>query len=743
MNPPSRPSICPACGTEYQTVYYQRRAADEPPDKVTFCSNCPLDTSKLKLDFPDLKTKDEITSISRPKLQKRSSSNSRRQSRTMLPTWSLEDKGYRICIRIEGAAALRCYKQIVKENKPITPLVVNTIPIEVNNSKKLVEVRRTSILQNEGHIIERSTIVAPLVSIQQINVRVQKAVVSSYSAKSVAGYETILDNIESTDHIILRTLQHGKQPSILIYLPLHMSMDKSSELICLNILQYMLSIYGTEDTIKSFISSQMINTLFIQSGRAYDWPSAPDTGYVYAWKPDGERFWYIKYGSVWLFSRRLLSGRITGWTMANSLSRVDHIGPILDVEVMIGYPPILIDLLVTDNGKPTSPSRSLDTVLEEVKYSKAIDISLNIRDYYKSQQELLNTKSELNYPIDGMVGIKDGSMTIIKLKDTKSIELKLKDNGDLVSAEGTIVANSELQNTYSPSSIVEIRFTKQGSEDIPIITETLLRTDKTKANEYEVCQNIMNTISAMPDTLARRNAVQWCSSIRQKINQIASKTSGKGRVILDIGAGDGQAISDYSTDTNITYLLIEPDKVKCQKLIRRLMEPGKGHSRLFESADHLTKAVGLLSNKALKHAVICAKLGDILKQDHSIRTLKSAVRYCTASFSISYIVSDLRELALSGIDVIGCGYMYDNTDNSGILVDEAGVKMKAIKNTIASVKWGGDRVYYERAIKLDDFKDVFHTRLAKSLVPVFTGDEFSLLNTISNKVHIISTKKHI
>jgi hypothetical protein len=334
-------------------------------------------------------------------------------------------------------------------------------------------------------------------------------------------------------------------------------------------------------------------------------------------------------------------------------------------------------------------------------------------------------------------------MTIIKLKDTKSIELKLKDNGDLVSAENTIVANSELQNTYPANSIIEIRFTKQSDKDTATITETLLRTDKTKANQYEVCETIMNTMSAVPETLARRNAVQWCSSIRQKINQIASKTAGKGRVIVDIGAGDGQAISDYSTDSSITYLLIEPDKAKCQKLLRRLMEPGKGQSRLFEGPEHLSKAVGLLSNKGLKYAVICSKLGDILRQEYSTRTLRGAVRYCIASFSISHTLSDLRDLALTGIDIIGCGYMYDTVSESGILVDEAGVKMRVIQNTVASIKWGGDRIYYERAIKLADFKDLFHTRLAQSLVPVFTGEEFSLLNNISSKVYIISTKKYI
>ncbi len=102
-----------------------------------------------------------------------------------------------------------------------------------------------------------------------------------------------------------------------------------------------------------------------------------------------------------------------------------------------------------------------------------------------------------------------------------------------------------------------------------------------------------------------------------------------------------------------------------------------------------------------------------------------------------------EDRALTGVDIIGCGYMYDTVDSSGVLINEAGVKMKIIENNIASVKWGGDKIYYERAIKLADFKDLFHIRLARLLVPVFSGEEFSLLNNISSKVYVISTKKHI
>jgi len=193
---------------------------------------------------------------------------------------------------------------------------------------------------------------------------------------------------------------------------------------------------------------------------------------------------------------------------------------------------------------------------------------------------------------------------------------------------------------------------------------------------------------------------------------------------------------------------VEPDRIKCAKLLRRLSEPGKGKSRLFEGAEHITRAVGLASNKTLKYAIVCATIGDILKQQYSIRTLKSSVRCCIASFSISHVASELQTLALSGIDIIGCGYMYDGVKQSGILINESGVLMKLTnpndpKSNEAIVVWGNDRTYTERAIVLDDFKEVFHTRLASSLVPVAAGNEFSLLNAISDKIYIVSTRKHI
>ena len=747
MNTNINVKVCPACSTNYETIYYQRRAADEPPDKVSYCSNCPVDTRRLKLDveYESRTTRqDTNTKVSIRRRQTSSIDEYNGRTKNNKGITNLALVGYRTCIRVQGMAALRCYKESVKNNTSFDPIVATVVPVQIEKIKRLIEVHLNSVVKSEGHTVIKTNRVAPFISVEQLLVYSQKSTLTSCSNDLVIGYECKLNEFNLAEFTVLRTLQDGKQPYLLIYLPIESS--SNNDIInddYLAIVQKILAKYGTERTIKSFVNSQLISTLFIHSAKAFDWPSAPDQGYIYTWKPDGERFWYLRYGSVWIFSRRLLSGRITGWTMATSLMEVNRVGPVLDVEVMVGHSPILIDMLVLDCGKPTPAIRSLDFVLETFRHSKNIDVPIHVRNYFRSQQQLLSTRDSVPYPIDGVVGIQDGSTTIIKLKDTKSIELKLKDKGELVSAEDKIVAESTLHYTYPVNSIIEIRFTKQSTMDVPSITDTILRTDKTKANSYEVCKEILGTISTMPDTLSRRNAVQWCSSIRQKINQIASRATGKGRVILDIGAGDGQAVSDYAIDPNITYLLLEPDIVKCNKLMRRLKEPGKGESRLFEGAGQITKAIGLVANRNLKYAVVCSTMGSVLNQQYCIRTLKSSVRYCIASFSISHTVSDLRKLALNGIDVIGCGYMYDDIDQKGVLIDESGVCMQVIDNSRAAVRWGGDKVYEEQAIKLQDFKDVFNIRLAKSLVPVFSSDSSSLLNTISSKVYIVSTKKHI
>ena len=722
---------CSACGGNFLVQYYQRRAADEPPDKVEFCPNCPLDSRRLSLT---LSTNNNINLKSDKKISipKRSS--------TVLPD-TLYKSGSRTCILVEGAAANRCMQLAIKNNLSKDVVTSITVPVMRGSGKGLTDLYTKSIVEGEAHIISTSDIIAPFVSLQQIDVYKLKQINKPNYQEYTAGYEIRLPPINFAEYTFLRISGSSEKVKLYILLPeeLEKSNDLSEEILF--ILEDILATYGTETSIKSFISPSIISSLYTQSAKAYDWPSAPETGYSYTWKPDGERFWYIKYGTVWLFSRRLLSGSISGWNIESSVKTVTKVGPILDVEVMIGHDPILIDVLVLESGISTPPTRSLRYVLDTYFSMENVGVPIYVRDYYNKESEVVKNKDSLTYPTDGIVGIQDGSMTIIKLKTTKSIELTLSENGDLLTIDEELVATSKLQDLYEPGSIIELRLTKERNNPEPRIDEIILRTDKTKANSYEVCKSILHTMSDMPDTLERRRALVWCNTVRNKLYQIAASQSERGRMILDIGAGDGQAVSDYSSDPDITYMLLEPDNRKCKSLIRRLQ--GKGTSRLFIGAEHFAHVVASLTTGNLRYGVIQATLADILKQEHCIKILRGSTRYCITSFSISYIKNDVRRLALSGLDIIGCGYFYDNMNYEGYLINECNVIMKQETKNESSVKWGSDKVYKEPIVYKRDFEDIFHVRNATELIPVFKSENVGLLNTISSNVYIISTRKYI
>lgn len=724
-------NYCTACGGKYSTQYYQRRAADEPPDKVEFCPNCPLDVRKLDLTPESLSTK--VYS------NKERATNTRRSS-TIIPN-ILNRSGSRTCIVVEGSAANRCLKSAKNDNLPQYIITSITIPVIRGSGKGLTDYYTNSIVKNEAHIVSSSSTIAPLVQVQELDIYKLKQTDKPKYQEYASGYEIILQPMNNAEYTFLRMTDNNDKAKL--YVLLHETSTKSNKteekVLC--ILEEILAIYGTENSIKSFMSPSIISSLYTQSAKAYDWPSAPETGYSYTWKPDGERFWYIRYGTVWLFSRRLLSGSIAGWNLENSVKVAHKVGPVLDVEVMIGHDPILIDVLVLDSGLSTPPTRSLRDVLDAYYSIEDIGVPIYVREYYSKEVDVYKNKESLTYPVDGVVGIQDGSMTIIKLKTTKSIELLLDESGDLLTSDNIPIAKSSMQDIYKPGDIIELRITKERNSSNIVIDEIILRTDKTKANSYKVCLDILHTMLDKPDTLERRKALVWCNTVRNKLHQIAAGPSERGRVVLDIGAGDGQEVSDYSNDPNVTYMLLEPDERKCRSLIRRLQ--GKGTSRFFNGAIHFSHVIASLSTGNLHYAVICATLSEILKQENCIKILRGCTRYCIASFSISYIKDDIIRLAMSGLDIVGCGYLYDDTDSRGYLINESGVVMKRETNTEASVKWGSDKVFNEYAICKHDFKGIFHIRNATELIPVFKSENTGLLSTISSNVYIISTRKYI
>lgn len=742
---------CIACGNWIRIIYHQRRAADEPPDAVEYCERCPLNTNTLSIknnyisDYVSTTTRpmsissnDSMMSNKQPNL-----SLSRRYSgiNSNNPR-SLYLKSTSYIIVVEGVAAKNCYSNAISESRLFEHVTAVQMVLETSTNKQKVNLYTNFSMADEAHCISEEKKIAPMVTLAKVDTYAPRGPINPNLKQVIINDACLLDRM---DHVELAILEvtGGKYCKVKLFLSDTIKDIETDEDKILDILHKILITYGHENTIKSFIPTTLVNACYVNSGHAYDYPTAPEVGYVYTWKPDGERFWLVKYGCVWFYVRRLLSGTILGWHKPASMKMNDNVGPIIDVEVMVKHNPILIDVLVMDNGEPTSNVRSITDTLQNFKKLSISDINITVREYFATHKELLRTKNSLTYPVDGTIGIKDHSMTIIKLKSEKSIELKLLEDGSLVAQQGELVAKMALPLVYPVDSIVELRFTKDSTDNKYTITEVIPRTDKQTANEYKVCKSIINTMESMPDNLARRNAVLWCNSIRRKMNETAAGSTGRGRVILDIGAGDGQSVSDYSTSPEVTYILLEPSAVKCKALSRRLTDNDKNaKQRMFKSADQILLATKTASTGSAKYVIVCATLEQILNVDGCLKALTGCVRHCISCFSMSYVSAPLRLLSVKGLNVIGCGYLYDGIEIGNYLVNDHGVTMKRTGERTGAVTWGSDKVYEEPAITSKDF-DIFTVKLASEVVPVMKGNDDTLLNTISQRVFIISNGRNI
>lgn len=331
-------TICPACQSKLKIIYYQRRAADEPPDKVVYCDNCPLDTGRLKVGSSNLITnyidKDTAENVSITSIK-----NKRNVKKEVNERFSkmLRKEKTTTCIKVEGMAAQRCYKKLKDTDNKSNEVVGLATEVIAENKRSISYYYCTSALKGKALVTTEKSTIAPYVEQRSVDIYTAPIPDKDSIDKYVLAYEYILPTISYCDTTVLRTSYNGQKPYIFIVL----SDDNTNDII-LSILQSILVEFGTEPTAKSIISNTVLNTLYIQSGRAYDHPFAPESGFRFTWKPDGERFWYIKYGSVWLYCRRLLSGRIAGWNLCTTLQSTLCAGPILDVEVLIAHDPILI-----------------------------------------------------------------------------------------------------------------------------------------------------------------------------------------------------------------------------------------------------------------------------------------------------------------------------------------------------------------------------------------------------------------
>ncbi|KAG0063856.1 hypothetical protein BGZ90_002486 [Linnemannia elongata] len=338
-----------------------------------------------------------------------------------------------------------------------------------------------------------------------------------------------------------------------------------------DLVKNLINLVGTVKNIRQLVSQEMFISLNNMSVRAFDIFKPPVDNYLYTSKPDGERLWLVKCGCMWLAVRNNRGGRVYGCVPAVKLYSTCKLGPLIDAEMTLYGKVILIDMLINERGVMLRQDRTITQVIEHCNTIKSMMPFITIREYFDSYEDAANYAAQCGYAVDGVIGIRMTSMNTIKLKPSRSIELKVGEDNQLLSSDDKTVAVYSNNPNLSEGDIMELRLSTDDDGKV-IVSDTLLRYDKSRANNFDSCVSIMEIVRNGDETdpTILRRITQWCFRVREYMYGIAVRHPSSGVITLDIGTGRGQALGIMGSYSWAKYIMVEPNEKNVKQLKRSL-----------------------------------------------------------------------------------------------------------------------------------------------------------------------------
>jgi hypothetical protein len=665
---------CIACGSELQTHEYQSRSADEAHTTIITCDRCPIDAMKLNPGLPPpVPYRGLRKPIKRPMHVRVCSAGSRIDSATLVTIDIPKDHAYsniptpqthvtvqqKVLSTTTGGVPIEKYASMTIQGPLCGMLISESSKVIVGMGAALIEYGTYTPGPDTGS--EQRIVSGEYATIDSITDR--NAYV--YIAKGSTIRKLIIELREGAARVdwggILNTV------------------------MCRKLAPSSCSKYIPNDTV------MRLSNL---SARAWDATVAPTSGHVFTSKPDGERMWLMLHGHTWYMVPPKFKGRVRQWHVAHS-----HIGSdnviVLDVEYLGRHGMILIDVLTTVDGTPAPVTRDMNWVINQFRDIDRVykPPRVNTRQYFRDYKLALEYAEIVPYPVDGIVAIRDGSTEILKVKSVKSMELEHTGNGNLASADGTHIASSVSVSPFDVGSIIEVRFTVDKTTRSINVTEVFQRSDKTIANATSAVVNIVSSAITLhtKDDNDRRAALIWCNELRKTIHKRAFNRNSNNVIILDVGSGNGQSLDSVMISDKLSYVFVEPDEQKCKALARRTRT-----TRIFKDPLEMIPTVRSLKTRLVGSVILNCTLSDIVNCEDLTHVLLPELRCVLSTFSMHFVVDELQDIrSLSDVPIYGCGYLYDNVNEKGTLVNSSGVVMEMIDDDNATVKWGSDTKYTE------------------------------------------------
>jgi hypothetical protein len=656
---------CSSCNSELRVIEYQARSADEAQRSITRCPNCPLnldDFLKKRVSVHvHLKRRERIAK-STPVIDSSSSTRLRF-----------------ICGRMKS-------QNLATDFSNTEPVYASNY---VNNKGHMFRQHHNGKWKDIAISVISRTEIAPNVKLVEIDI--VRHASSSQSPYKIYDQATVDNNeyIINGDYATL-WLQVGDNQSIL------------------NKLYQMYTDGFAPLKLSDYVGQTVLQSLSNLTARAYDRYKVADYQHHFADKPDGQRMWITKIGMVYLFSCRLTGHTIKGWKISHSYpdSIKTTIGPVIDIEFMLNSKPKLIDVLMDHNGSITTHERTMCDIAQMLKRMQQflpMLSTIETRQFFETYQEAFLHRQTLDYPTDGIVAITTSGTDMFKIKDERSMELEVNDDGRLSTSDGTAMFSSQYHEVYDPGTIIEIRFRME--DGLMDIKSVFHRPDKQRANDIDAVKNIIHSSTEPSDdtsNILRTEIWRWSNTLRSSMYSFVQRQIQDRAVILDVGTGDGQSLDAFISMKDVSFILVEPDEASCKKLMRRL-----GVRKMYTDPRSVIQTVPQLRKGTVKYHILNCTIAEVVNDEATMNNLKSIVGHVTSCFSAQFAVDELARMATIGMSVVGCCYLYDNVEPGSSIIDEHGLKMsrKTIDN--AEVKWGSDKIYSEPALETADIPEMF------------------------------------
>lgn len=685
---------------------YQTRAADEAPTTVVSCPKCVLDSTRIAHTRPP--------PVHIPPRAWKTSANSRTY----------------IDVNTSGIVYTRVECTLMKEPLDTRYVVhkhrdyrVLTSAMGKDQSGHYGKVRIDP--KNGMTLFETSsTLVAPNVKV----LKYKECTIDTNAASLMVNGMHYIHYEERSNSEIYQVVGTGHA---VFSVEMHFLTDSR----VLSIIDEAYSLGACPERFHNFAPKDLIPRLFLSSAHAYDATEVDGDEYVFTTKVDGERMWACKVGSVWLYVRRLLNGVVVMWKTLNSVREYAGIGAVYDVESTMLSRPVFIDTLVDVSGTVMSSTHSLDEAIDEFKKDIDATQTFFLRKYKHSVSSAERYSKTIGYSNDGIVAISKLDRTTYKLKEMRAIELVVREDGNLYSGDGYLIANISAAHSFNPGDIVELRF-KVKDEKIHV-TSVFSRPDKLTANDRTACMSIIECMgpSGISNASVRMYAVRWSRSVTSHLITQMNDSSTPFRVIMDIGSGDGVTVGEYiAVCKSRPVLFVEPSMAKYSKLNSTIgCHTVLDVSRVRES---IMKLSGGYSTKVGKFLAIRATIEEILNDEAAMDAVKRYVCGFIFSFSANHTHLSMGTLYSLGYRVYGCGYVYDDVDDNGVLIENYGVSMRTLSKDEAVVVWGGDTEYREFPIRLKDFHRNVRKIRALDVIPLPLGAHTDLCVDIAQHVHM-------